>query len=61
VEDGLTALDAENLSVSNNKRVQSYQQRVVNSHIEGAFDRAMNNAEFYAEKAFNKWLKNNIK
>lgn len=61
VEDGLTALDAENNAVPQVKRVTGYQQRVVDSYIAGAFDRAMDNAEFYAEKAFNKWMKNNIK
>lgn len=61
VEDGLTALDAENNAVPQVKRVTDYQQRVVDSYIAGAFDRAMDNAEFYAEKAFNKWMKNNIK
>lgn len=56
-EDGLTALDAENNAVPQVKRVTDYQQRVVDSYIGGAFDRTLENAENYAVKAFNKWLK----
>ncbi|MBR5878669.1 MAG: hypothetical protein IKY91_03890 [Akkermansia sp.] len=60
-DDGIVWLDAVNDCYSLTARIERYCQRIIDNNLPDAFGRAFDRETEYAEKAFNKWLKNNIK
>lgn len=59
--DGYTFLDAVNNCYSLTARIERYCQRIIDNNLPYDFNRALDRELEYAEKAFDKWMKNNIK